>query len=202
MSARGFPPSVRLRPDDDVDEVEPEVSAAGEDEFDAAPVDERRDEPAVDDVEGCARHPGAVERCEFVAAHFAGRHRKFSVMRLRGHVADVGHVIGLVCQHEARLLARQHQPFVARRVARVGLQKAVAAQDPEVSRPRDGFIRRSESEIEFPNAVVRLVIKQQKIDLRFLEPRHYDVLAKIDQRTRRIRSSAPLRPTGPFRRGG
>jgi hypothetical protein len=39
--------------------------------------------------------------------------------------------------------------------------------------------RRSES--DFPNAVVRLVIQQQEIDLRFLERRHDDVLAKIDQ---------------------
>ena len=102
-------------------------------------------------------------------------------MGLRGHVADVGHVIGLVCQHEARVFARQHQPFVGLGIAGVGLQKPVAAEDPEVSRPRHGFVGRSESEIDFPNAVVRLVIKKQKIDFRFLEPRHYDVLAEIDQ---------------------
>lgn len=139
--------SVRLRPDDDVDEIEPEVATAGKDEFDAAPVNERPNEAAVDDVERCARHPGAVERREFLAAHFASRHRELPVMGLRGHVADVRHVIGLVSHHEARLFARQHQPFVARRVARVGLRKAVATQDPEVAPPRDGFIRHTESRI-------------------------------------------------------
>jgi hypothetical protein len=174
-------PTIRLRPNDDVDEVEPEVSAAGENEFDAAPVNERCNKPAVEDIEGRARHPGTVERCEFLTVHFSGRHRKFPVMRLRRHVADVGHVVGLVGQHEAGLLARQHQAFVALGIAGVGLQNAVAAEDPEVSRPRHGFVRRSESEIDFPNAVVRLVIQQQEIDFRFLKPRHDDVLAKIDQ---------------------
>jgi hypothetical protein len=173
--------SVRLGPDNDVDEIEAEVATADEDEFDAAPVNERPDKAAVDDVECCARHPGAVECREFLAAHFAGRHGEFSVMRLRGHVANVGHVIGLVSQHEARLFARQHQAFVARRVPRVGLQKAVATQDPDVARPRDGPPCRNESRIGFPNAVVRLVIQQQEIDLRRLEPGDHDVLAQIDQ---------------------
>jgi hypothetical protein len=40
---------------------------------------------------------------------------------------------------------------------------------------------RTESRIEFPNAVVRLVIEQQEIDLGRLEPRHHHVLAQIDQ---------------------
>jgi hypothetical protein len=102
------------------------------------------------------------------------------MMGLRGHVADIGHVVGLVCQHEAGLFTRQHQAFVARRAAGVVLQKAMAAEDPEVSRPRHGFVRRGEGEIDFLNAVVRLVIQQQEIDLRFLKPRHDDVLAKID----------------------
>jgi hypothetical protein len=43
---------VRLRPDHDVDEIEPEVTTAGQDEFDAAPVNERPDKPTVYDVEG------------------------------------------------------------------------------------------------------------------------------------------------------
>ena len=97
MSARDFLALRSTRPHDDVEEVEPEVSAAGENEFDAAPVDERRDEPAVDNVKRCARHPGAVERPEFLAAHLAARHHKLPVMGLRGHVPGVGHVVGLVC---------------------------------------------------------------------------------------------------------
>jgi hypothetical protein len=181
VSARGFLTSVRLRPDDDIDEVEPEVTTAGEDQLDAAPINERPDKPAVDDVERCARHPGAVERPEFLAVHFAGRHRELPVVGLRGHVADVRHVIGLVGQHEARLFARQHQAFVARRIARVGLQKVVPAQDPEVSRPRDGPPCRNESRIELPIVVVRLVIQQEEIDLRRLEPRDHNVFAQIDQ---------------------
>ena len=68
-------------------------------------------------------------------------------------------------------------------MAGVGLQEAVAAKDPEglPAAGDAGFVRRSASEIDFPHAVVRLVIKRQKIDFRFLEPRHYDLLAKIDQ---------------------
>ena len=128
--------SVRLRPDDDVDEIEPEVSTAGEHEFDAAPVNERPNKAAVDDIEGGARHPGAVEGCEFLAAHFAGRHGEFSVVGLRGHMANIGNVVGFVGQHEAGLFARQHQAFVARRIAGVGLQKAVATEDPEVAGAR------------------------------------------------------------------
>jgi hypothetical protein len=47
-------------------------------------------------------------------------------------------------------------------MASVGLQKAVAAEDPDVARPRDGFMRHTESRIEFPNAVVRFVIERQE----------------------------------------
>jgi hypothetical protein len=58
------------------------------------------------------------------------------------------------------LFAGQHQTFVARRV--VGLKNAVVGL--EVSTPRDGFVRRSGSRIEFSNVVVRFVIEQQEIN--------------------------------------
>jgi hypothetical protein len=60
------------------------------------------------------------------------------------------------------LFAGQHQTFVARRVAGVGLKNAVVGL--EVSTPRDGFVRRSGSRIEFSNVVVRFVIEQQEIN--------------------------------------
>jgi hypothetical protein len=60
------------------------------------------------------------------------------------------------------LFAGQHQTFVARRGAGVGLKNAVAGL--EVSTPRDGFVRRSRSRIESSNVVVRFVIEQQEIN--------------------------------------
>ena len=62
------------------------------------------------------------------------------------------------------MFAGQHQTFVASRVAGVGLKKAVAAHEPEVFTPRDGFVRRGSSRIEFPNVVVRFVIEPQEIN--------------------------------------
>ena len=87
----------------------------------------------------------------------------------------------LVGQHEADPFARLHQPFVARRVTRVALQETVAAEEPKVSRPRDGRFGHCGSRIDFPGPVVRLVIEQQDIHFRRLEPRDHDALAKIDQ---------------------
>jgi hypothetical protein len=70
-------------------------------------------------------------------------------------VADIGHVVGLVGQHEASLFAPQHQPLVARRIAGVGLQEAVAAEEPEIPWARNCHGR---SVIDFPVAVFRIVI--------------------------------------------
>jgi hypothetical protein len=52
--------------------------------------------------------------------------------------------------------------FAARRVAGVDLKNAVAAL--EVYTPRGGFVRRSESRIEFRVVVVRFVIEPQEIN--------------------------------------
>jgi hypothetical protein len=86
-------------------------------------------------------------------ADFVVELRGFEPMAIAG-VADVGHVVRFVGRHEAGLFARQHQPLVARGIARVGLQKVVAAQNPEVSTPRDGLVSRNWSRIEFTNDVV------------------------------------------------
>ena len=100
------------------------------------------------------------------------------MMSLGSHVADIGHVVGLVGQHEASLFAPQHQPLIARRIAGVGLQEAVAAEEPEISRARN---RRRGSPIDFPVAIFRLVIEQQEIDFRRFEPRHHHVLTQVNQ---------------------
>jgi hypothetical protein len=71
-------------------------------------------------------------------------------------------IAGAVRSRAIPLFAGRHQTFVARRVAGVGLKNAVAAL--EASTPRDGFVRRSRSRIEFSNVVVRFVIEQQEIN--------------------------------------
>jgi hypothetical protein len=71
-------------------------------------------------------------------------------------------IVGVGRSRAIPLFAGQHQTFVARRGAGVGLKNAVAGL--EVSTPRDGFVRRSRSRIEFSNVVVRFVIEQQEIN--------------------------------------
>ena len=71
-------------------------------------------------------------------------------------------IVGVGRSRAIPLFAGQHQTFVARRGAGVGLKNAVAGL--EVSTPRDGFVRRSGSRIEFSNVVVRFVIEQQEIN--------------------------------------
>src|SRR5580693_7186634 len=65
---------IRLRPNDEVQEIEAEIAAAGDDEVDRTPVDEGCEQASITQVGHGRRHPCAVEGPKLLPAHLAVRH--------------------------------------------------------------------------------------------------------------------------------
>src|SRR6185437_6594460 len=170
--------AIGLDPDDHIDEVEPQLTPAGDHELDRAPVNERGQQAAVDEAGERRLYPLAIEPRELLPGHLAVGERELAMVRVAGHVADVGDVIGLVGQHQLREFAWGHQPVVDRGVAGVAMRQSMVAQDPDVAKRRDRRLeplwRRSLARVE----VLIVVEKHHAVDLGGLEPGLDEVDAK------------------------
>ena len=102
----------------------------------AAPVDERAQDPAVAKIGQDGRYPGSVEGKELGVGHFAGRHGELAVIA-PGHVTGDLHVIGLVGQDETGGSIAFQQSSKNRRIGRVATHDTMRTELENIADPGD-----------------------------------------------------------------
>ena len=93
----------------------------------AAPVDERAQDPAVAQIGQDGRYPGSVEGKKLGVRHFAGGHGELAVIA-SGHVTRDPYVIGLVGEDETGGRIAFQQASKNRRIGRITANDAMRAE--------------------------------------------------------------------------
>lgn len=161
--------TVRFDPNYDVNQLKVELASAGDSEIDRAPVDKAHQQAAGDEARKNRRHPPPIELGELLTGHLAVGERKLAVVRIAGHVPDVGDIVRRIGQHQLRPFAVRHQPVVKRFVARIALRETVFAQRPNVAEVRDRRRERLRRRRLIRGEVLVVVQQRQAVDLGHLE---------------------------------
>ena len=181
--------AIGLDPDHDVDEVEAQFTPAGDHKLDRAPVNESSEQAAVGEAREDRLHPLPIELAEFLAAHLAVGKCELAVVRVAGHVADVGDIVRLVGQHELRQFVGGHWPGVDRRIAGVAMCESMVPEDPEVARMGDRRLEPLWRRGLAGSEVLVVVEEHEAIDLGGLKPS----LDKVDTKHRQLLELEPQR---------